>query len=277
MDLIKLFSGGFPMTTETIDFIQDSYNKPIQALTNLTGDAVILEGIINTAGTLSDGYLVKDKEIFPFRSSALGTTVYIHEHTEKAAYNVDANNDGALDLKDAYVTRYASTNSAEAGDVQISSFDFSSLTRLSETRQPIGSAILWFDAVNIPKFYRVMDGTGGTVNGAPAIDLRNMFIKMAGTENDINTRGGSKTRNLAVDNLPAHSHTVPAHSHGGHVVQASGDWRGGGRDSSPNSTSTTGQTASGGGGNTGTGNGTSAPFDIEPRFYSAIWIQYTGF
>jgi hypothetical protein len=279
MDIIKLFAGGFPMTTETLAFLQNSYSKPIEALTNLTGDGVVLEGVIDTAGTLSNGYLIKNKEIIPFISSGLGSTIYIQEHTEQVPYNIDQNNDGSLDLKDAYVTRYATTNEIVVGDVLISSFAYSSLTRLAETRQPIGSAILWFDAVNIPKFYRVMDGTGGTVNGAPAIDLRDKFIKMAGSESNVTNTGGSKTRTLSVQNLPPHDHTTPslslnktfgtggARSDGGDDFLKTNDLAGSGSSKSFSFPSS----------NTGNGNGIAEAFEIEPRFYSAIWIQYIGF
>jgi microcystin-dependent protein len=279
MDIIKLFAGGFPMTTETLEFLQNSYAKPIEALTNLTGDGVILEGIIDTAGTLSAGYLIKDKEIIPFVSSATGATIYIQEHTTQVPYNVDVDNDGNLDRKDAYVTRYATTTAVVAGDTVISSFAFSSLTRLAETRQPIGSGILWFDPLNIPKFYRVMDGTGGTVNGAPAIDLRDRFIKMAGSENVAGTSGGSRTKTLAVANLPSHTHTTPAislgktfgtkgaRSDGGNDYLATNDADGSGSLKSFSAPA----------GTTGGGSGTGTAFNIEPSFYSAIWIQYIGF
>lgn len=278
MDIIKLFSGGFPMTTETLEFLQNSYAKPIEALTNLTGDGVILEGIINTSGTFSSGYLVKNKEIIPFISSPFNTEFYIQEHTEKVPYNQDENNDGELDLKDAYVTRYASTIQTE-GDTLIDTVTFSSLTRLAETRQPIGSAILWFDAENIPKFYRVMDGTGGTVNGAPAIDLRDKFIKMAGSEGEAGFSSGSRTKTLGASNLPPHSHTTPsinvtgtfgtggARSDGGNDYLKNNDGDGAGKT----------KTFSAPAGNTGTGTGTAEPFNIEPNYYTAIWIQYIGF
>jgi microcystin-dependent protein len=279
MDIIKLFAGGFPMTTETLQFIQDSYKKPIEALTNLTGDGVILEGIIDTAGTLSAGYLIKNKEIIPFVSSATGATIYIQEHTTQVPYNVDVDNDGNLDLKDAYVTRYATTTAVVAGDVVISSFAFSSLTRLAETRQPIGSGILWFDPLNIPKFYRVMDGTGGTVNGAPAIDLRDKFIKMAGSESVAGTSGGSRTKTLSVANLPSHTHTTPAINLT--KVFGTGGARSDGGDDFLKTNDASGATSSKSfsapAGVTGGGTGTATAFNIEPSHYSAIWIQYIGF
>ena len=273
MDLIKLFAGGFPLTTETVQFLQNSYKKPIEALTNLAGDGVILEGIVNTAGTLSAGSLIKNKEIIPFISSALGATVYIHEHTEQVNYNLDVNNDGTLDLKDAYVTRYASTVPAVAGDVLISSFTFVSLTRLAEIRQPVGSAILWFDAVNIPKFYKACDGTNGTP------DLRDKFIKMAGTEGAVNTTGGTRTKIIAVENLPSHTHSTPAVSFSRKF--GTGGARSDGGDDFLKSNDANGigstKTFSASGGNTGGGDGIATPLNIEPSHYFAIWIQYKGF
>jgi hypothetical protein len=287
MDLIKLFAGGFPATIETIAFLQDAYTKPLKALSNLAGDNVILEGIATSGGTVSEGWFVRNGEPVYFKSSPTGATVRVIDKTIKVPYNEDIDGDGDLDLKDAYVSRFATTNvvALAPDEVLVYSFPFADLTKVSNFRylQPVGSAILWFDAINIPAGYRVMDGTGDTIvtpfGTAEPHDLRNKFIKMAGSEGAVNTGGGSKTATLVAGNLPAHTHSVASQS----VTRRFGT---GGANSDGGDDYLRTTDADGVGSNkaytipahnTDNGTGlTATPFDIEPVHYFAIWIQYIG-
>jgi len=290
MNTLKLFAGGFPATIETLAFIQDAYKKPLSAVSNMAGNNAILDGIVTTGTLISEGFFVKDKEVIFFKASDVGATVKIVEKTIQVPYNEDTNGDGNLDLKDAYVEKYATTNATlDAGEVLISSFDFSDLVRISNFRNltPVGAAMLWFDELNIPAGWAVCDGTNGTP------DLRNKFIKMAGAEALVNTTSGSRTRTISTANLPAHTHTMAAHTHPyrdgyyietyaaggidgdeyvGEGLQGSGDTDTNNRYIKYKNRVTT----SGGGGNTGNGGFTNTPLNIEPAYYAAIWIQFKG-
>lgn len=296
MDVLKLYEGGFPLSVETLEFIQDAYTGPISALANIAGDNKIIKGIVTTGGTNIDGYFVRNGEVVPFLSSPTGSTVTLIEKTVQVPYNSDADSDGNLDLKDAYKYRYAKTGTVTltTGEAVVETFDFSLLKKYQQPL-PIGAAMLWFDPANIPAGWRVCDGTGGTVNGAPAVDLRNKFIKGAGSENAYGTTGGSKSTTLAATNIPKHQHTTPAHVHGykdSYYVEKNASTNGidgaiyvgavfgSGSSDSDNTHVLYRNATTDVGGNGTSGDGGSAlaatPFTNEPNFFAAIWIQYIG-
>jgi len=284
MNTLKLFSGGFPMTIETLAFLQEAYTKPLSALSKMAGNNAILDGIVTTGASISEGFFVQNKEVIYFKPSVVGATVKIVEKTLQVPYNEDTNADGNLDLKDAYVTRYATTNDPiDADEVLVSSFPLSDLVRISDFRNltPVGAAMLWFDPVNIPAGWAVCDGNNGTP------DLRNKFIKMAGSEDLPNTASGSRTKTLSPAHIPPHTHSIPSHTHPyndlffseiGGGVSVPGNVGSGDSDNDNSGFQMARTTGSGGAGNTGNGapalNGNA--FNIEPAYYAAIWIQYKG-
>ncbi|QHB38507.1 structural protein [Flavobacterium phage vB_FspM_lotta8-1] len=289
MDIIKLFSGGFPMTIETLAFIQDAYTKPLSALSNMAGDKSILDGVVLSGSDISEGYFTHNKEVLYFKASTLGAVVKIVEKTVQVPYNEDTNLDGNLDLKDAYVTRYGTTNDPlDVDEVLVDQFNYSDLVRITNFRNltPVGAVVLWFDAGNTPAGWAVCDGTNGTP------DLSDKFIKGAGIESAVNTSSGSRTKTLTSVNLPAHTHTIPAHTHeyrDGYYIEAyssggidGNEFVGGGKRGSSGTDSDNSYifyknriTNSGGSGNTSSvGNATA--FNVEPLHYAAIYIQFKG-
>jgi hypothetical protein len=67
---------------------------------------------------------------------------------------------------------------------------------------PRGLISLWYGSVSsIPTGYFLCDGTNGTP------DLRDRFIRGAGSTYDPGDKGGSNTSALSTANLPAHTHT----------------------------------------------------------------------
>lgn len=295
MDRLIFFEGGFPVTTETLEFIQDSYASAISALSNVAGDKVILQGVVSNGSNYTAGFITHNKEIFPFRACPATSEVFIVKTEEMVTYEDDQDASGEPDEKPAYVRRYATTAPAE-GDTVIESFLAEELVTISNLRNsfiPVGGAILWFDATNIPKGYKVCNGLEGTP------DLRNRFIKMAGNENQVNTTGGANSKKILNKNLPAHTHSTPAHTHKMFVTGDGGQnsstdigentkvsYRGssgGDNDyklSKPTSSTavpTIGVSGGASSGNTDSGTGEGENFNVEPAFYTAIWIQFKGF
>ena len=79
---------------------------------------------------------------------------------------------------------------------------------------------------------------------------------------DINYAGGYELVTLTLSQIPPHTHN-------GHVIKASSNWSGGGRDSGDNATSTTGATT-GAGGNAGGG---TDGHDNMPPYIVSVFVQ----
>lgn len=282
MDVIKLFQGGFPATIETLSFLQDAYTKPLKALTALAGNNVILSGMnwnVGTSKFLEGWYISEDGEPVYFKESSIGDndTIGVIEKTIQVPYNVDNDSDGNLDLKDAYVTKFATMNfsALESDEVLIETFSRTLLTPIGNFKtalMPVGACILWFDLNNIPAGFRVCDGS----DGSP--DMLNSFVKGHGSEGTVGQKYGAREKTLSASNLPPHSHSIPsqnftkrfgtggARSDGGDDYLRTNDSDGTGSTKSFTTTAT----------NTGNGSGSSTPLNIEPLHIVAVWIQYTG-
>ena len=57
------YTGGFPLETDTLDFLQKSMTGPINALTWLGGDNYIISGITDDGHHTTDGWVVISGEI----------------------------------------------------------------------------------------------------------------------------------------------------------------------------------------------------------------------
>ena len=71
-------AGGFPLTTETLNFIQNTY-KIFNAISGLTGDLAIVSGCEQVGNTISDGVVAIEGELYPFEGTTIGATVFIKE------------------------------------------------------------------------------------------------------------------------------------------------------------------------------------------------------
>ncbi len=291
---------GFPGTNKTLRFIQDAFREPLGALAQLAGDKTIITGVVNTAGVVSDGFIVYQNEIIPFQGGAFANTVTIMESFENVDYNTDVNDDTILDNLPAYRTIYA-----KCGTGGIDIFNFSELYKLRTLKemQPIGTIQMWSGTIpNIPLGWRLCDGNNGTPN------LINRFVVGAGGTYNVGDVGGLDAVQLTVaqmaehshngttQNSGSHNHTISinqsgSHTHSGHVVQASGTWKGGGSNSSPNSTSNPGSVSSSGLhthtaniANSGVHNhafttdavGNNEAHENRPPYFALCYIMYLG-
>ncbi|MGY0407550.1 MAG: hypothetical protein ACWIPJ_04240 [Polaribacter sp.] len=207
MDRVELYSGGFPVTTTTFNFLQDAYANAIKALTKLGGDTFILEGVQKTGANISNGAIVYNGEYLPFVGGVYNDTVGIYETVQEVAYNQDSDNDGSLDQKRAYIQRYA-----KCGTDGLTSFDFADLkgfTPLTELSMPIGSIIMWSGA-DIPNGWALCNGANDTPN------LTDRFIVGAGNDYNIGALGGTNDVTLTESQMPAHNHTGSTANNGSH-------------------------------------------------------------
>ncbi|WP_271782233.1 hypothetical protein [Aquimarina algiphila] len=209
MDRVELYSGGFPVTTTTFNFLQEAYGKAISALTALGGETFILEGVQVVGDNITDGTIVYNGEYLPFSGGTFNETVSIYEDVQEVAYNQDNDNDGNLDLKRAYVKRYA-----KCGTDGIESFNFDllkSFTPLTGLSMPIGSIMMWSGSVaSIPKGWALCNGANGTP------DLRNRFIVGAGSSYNVGAKGGADQVTLTQNQMPSHYHDGNTNNGGNH-------------------------------------------------------------
>ncbi len=287
------------MTIESLNFVQDAWSKSINALGSLAGNKTILDGM-NLTGTttitVGAGWLFYNKEVFQFRASVLSTTVKIYQKITTAPYNEDADDDGNPDQKSRFVTRTASCGAALTGETLIGSFPYEDLVRASNLRGstvPVGMVMWWPNSLDtVPAGWVPCDGTNATPNYTDA------FLKGTNAAKDnLGAAAGSATRTLITANLPAHSHTIPDHSHkvakdynnvnDGKLIDHKNDalaTRGADLNSDPfdyelgravgvadsgNSSTVSGQV-------TGNGAGTATAFNIEPKHVVGLWVQFKG-
>jgi len=115
-------SGGFPLDTDTLNFLQTSFTHPIKELTKLGGDNYIISGVTDDGAKTTDGWVVIKGEIMPFKGDLKQSTIVIVTN----AQTVDFEN-GAE--RDVYFTRYATFG------VSLDSIPFASLARMHDLQQ----------------------------------------------------------------------------------------------------------------------------------------------
>lgn len=162
-------------------------------------------------------------------------------------------------------------------------YDKPEINTFLDERMPIGGIIMWSGQANtIPNKWKLCDGNNGTPN------LSGRFIVSYDASNSqydtVGNVGGTDEVTLTTNEMPPHKHTgitdwAGNHTHTGHVGEASGDWRGGGGNSAPNSTSVPSTVSQAGThlhelniNNEGGGQA----HENRPSFYVMAFIQFKG-
>ena len=115
-------SGGFPLDTDTLNFLQTSFTHPIKELTKLGGDNYIISGVTDDGAKTTDGWVVIKGEIMPFKGDLKQSTIVIVTN----AQTVDFENQAE---REVYFTRYATFG------VSLDSIPFASLARMHDLQQ----------------------------------------------------------------------------------------------------------------------------------------------
>lgn len=71
-------TGGFPLETDTLDFMQNAYGV-FNAVSDLSGHLTILKGCHTTGAQVSDGVVSINGEVLEFKGGSLGPNVMITE------------------------------------------------------------------------------------------------------------------------------------------------------------------------------------------------------
>jgi hypothetical protein len=71
--------GGFPLTQDTLKFMQDSYRPALGVMALLAGNKTILSGVIVNGSNVSDGWISYNGELIPFIGGGIAADVVIDE------------------------------------------------------------------------------------------------------------------------------------------------------------------------------------------------------
>lgn len=128
MDKLNVSAQGFPASNEYLLFAESSSHDMINAIVKSIGNNVIFDGVVDTEGNTSAGWIIYNNEILPFEASATGETVVIIETVTSAAY--DSSQAGTFDeILPVWTKRKAKFG--DPGDAGVvASFAFDTLTRV---------------------------------------------------------------------------------------------------------------------------------------------------
>lgn len=212
----------YPLSTQSLTFMQDMI-LAASKLALIGGDNYILSGCKAAGGTVTDGIIVINGEVMPFKGGAIINTITIVEEQ----ITVSAN---GLTFDKARTKRYAKFASGSG----VNYYPWANFKRLSTNKQLeeakatvkyVDDAIAKIQAGSIPKGVIVMWGgeeaaipagwclcDGRTLPDRNKIpDLRGRFIvgynSTVGSGYDkIRGTGGSASITLKPENLPKHNH-----------------------------------------------------------------------
>lgn len=213
--------GGFPATQYTLDYMQTAYREAITGLAQIAGTNVIVTGVKNENGIVSDGWIVWEGELLPFKGGLLQDTFIIDEITESRRYNDEV-------IRTPYKfrhARFASGGNDFSGLIRLSSF--LSLQGVVSTLEgkleqldnalrpnivPPGVIMAWpFDVSDIPTGWALCDGQEGRphiqgrflVGAGQALGLFPGDLNPAYSVSEI---GGENKHKLTIPEMPSHDH-----------------------------------------------------------------------
>jgi hypothetical protein len=81
-------TGGFPLTQDTMDFLQNAYKNPFGALAKFIGNNAlcVIDGCIVTGSAMSSGWIAYNGEILPFQSGTVQATFLVRDLPTNLTY-----------------------------------------------------------------------------------------------------------------------------------------------------------------------------------------------
>lgn len=212
MNKLEIQGAGFPATNKTWRWLRDMTNA-VHELAKLGGTDYILTGCEVQGTNVTDGWVVLDGELLPFKGGSKAIQIAIKETIEQTTYLEDLNSDGSGDSKDTYFDRYVEFASGTKRFDDLPRIN--PIAELQKAQTPVGAIVMWAGEVTaIPVGWKLCDGSDGTP------DLRGQFI--VGYDPDdsaydaIGKQGGAKEVALTEAQMPQHNHTGSTSAGGSH-------------------------------------------------------------
>ena len=209
-------TGGFPLETDTLEFMQQTYQL-LNDLGFIAGNATIISGCVQTGSNISDGVVFYNGELFEFRGGSVQNACRVFEESEMREFE-----DGTT--KVVFNRRWIGFGTSPG-----KSIDWSSFVRIKSAKQltadvnelmgkvvPVGAIMMWAgSAAELPDGYALCNGQNGTP------DLRSRFVvglnPSDGDYDTIGKTGGAKTVTLTEAQMPSHSHGGTTSLDGNHT------------------------------------------------------------
>ena len=183
-------NGGFPMTQNALNFLQDGFREPLIAIASLLGDKVIVMGMEEGGSSVAEGWFVYNSELIKFNTCAIGTKVKITETLLSVEFE-----DGLT--KAVYKIKTA------VCDASVGEFDYADFVRLDtlkEQKATIGLLSSTLSSVSsaltaLSSAYAAHTHSWANITGKPA-----GFITCVGVVDlgDIGTTGGGSDTIITV-------------------------------------------------------------------------------
>lgn len=206
IDLTRL--GGFPMTQQTLAFMQDSYRDALGAIAQFVGDKVIVAGLNIAGSTATNGWISLNGELIPFQGGTVSSQYVIEEVPETRVF---ADNES----KEVYYTKRARFGTPGALFSQLRRIGTASdIWQKGDTKDIIITTVEYtadFDAAGIGRNSRIgwalCDGQGGRPNLKGRVVVN--YDPDQPEFNFLGKTGGSKSVYIQKTNLPAVKIDVP--------------------------------------------------------------------
>lgn len=219
--LILNGTDGFPLYTDTLEEAQRAWSI-INAFCGIVGDKAIISGCVPTGSYVSDGFIVLNGEVLPFKGGTLGQNIFIKEEITEREFKDKSR-------KPVFLARIAVFGSSTP-DKTFTWSDFVRVENLIENNNkhadfearlqaleqkkspvPIGLIAIWGKPSTepIPEGWR------------ECTDLRGRFpLGWDPNDTDFNTiggEGGSKTKKIKQENIPDYPINLWAATNSGHT------------------------------------------------------------
>lgn len=256
-------TGGFPLSTNILDAMQEAYSV-FNSLGSLAGDKAIISGCVVAGNNVSDGVIYLNGEILSFKGGTLGATIIIKEESESRIFE-----DGATKpvIFKRYATFGSSTPEKTFAWADFKRFDnlvenaeknldFDKRLKALENKEfpiPIGLVAIWYKPASepIPKGWKEHKPLRGKtpMGHNPDYGVKNIhdredifngdmyslkeyhqYFGMNFKIDELGAEGGEFIHKLTTDEMPEHSHKLPASPHrsesGGGWFQTNGSGSG---------------------------------------------------